>query len=83
MSPRESPLAEQPARPQRPSGDAPQSRPQPIADAPKPLYRRPLMLLLAGIVLAAIIGGVVWWLDARRYESTDDAFIDARTLSIS
>jgi membrane fusion protein (multidrug efflux system) len=26
---------------------------------------------------------MIWWLDARQYESTDDAFVDARTASIS
>ncbi|MBW8909087.1 MAG: HlyD family secretion protein [Mesorhizobium sp.] len=34
------------------------------------------------MLLAAIAGGVVWWLDARQYESTDDAFIDARTVTV-
>jgi membrane fusion protein (multidrug efflux system) len=33
--------------------------------------------------VAAVAAGVVWWLNARQYESTDDAFIDARTVSIS
>ena len=42
--------------------------------------------LIAGIallVLAMVIAGLIWWLNARHYESTDDAFIDARTVSIS
>jgi membrane fusion protein, multidrug efflux system len=42
-----------------------------------PRSRRRLVLLVAGLVIiTAIIGGVIWWLDARHYESTDDAFID-------
>ncbi|HEX3504401.1 MAG TPA: HlyD family secretion protein [Xanthobacteraceae bacterium] len=43
-----------------------------------------------GLILALVIGGIVlaiatvlWWLNARQYESTDDAFIDARTVQIS
>jgi membrane fusion protein, multidrug efflux system len=43
-----------------------------------------------GLLTALVIGGAVlavllffWWLDARRYETTDDAFIDARTVQIS
>jgi membrane fusion protein (multidrug efflux system) len=43
-----------------------------------------------GLVLAILIGGaivilaiVLWWLHARNYESTDDAFIDTRTVQIS
>ncbi|WP_246686723.1 HlyD family secretion protein [Mesorhizobium sp. B2-4-19] len=29
------------------------------------------------------MGTVLWWLNARQYESTDDAFIDARTVTVS
>jgi membrane fusion protein, multidrug efflux system len=46
--------------------------------------RRPFVVAATAILLlAAIIAGVVWWLHARQYESTDDAFIDARNASIS
>jgi len=36
---------------------------------------------IAAVILIAI--GIIWWLHARQYESTDDAFIDARTVTIS
>jgi membrane fusion protein (multidrug efflux system) len=43
-----------------------------------------------GLVIAIAIGAIVlllllvlWWLHARQYESTDDAFIDTRTVQIS
>jgi len=43
--------------------------------------------LIAAIVVLAAIGavayGVRWWLHARQFESTTDAFIAARTVSIS
>jgi membrane fusion protein (multidrug efflux system) len=39
-----------------------------------------LIIVLALLVVAAAI---LWWLNARNYESTDDAFIDARTVTIS
>jgi membrane fusion protein (multidrug efflux system) len=42
-----------------------------------------LILLIAVLAVAAGIAGVLWWLHARQYESTDDAFIDARTIQIS
>ncbi len=45
--------------------------------------RRTLAITIAigsAIVLLAIL---LWWLHARNYESTDDAFIDTRTVQIS
>ena len=41
--------------------------------------------VVGAILLTAIIAiaGVLWWLNARQYESTDDAFIDARIITIS
>jgi membrane fusion protein (multidrug efflux system) len=75
MSLNPSSRAEQPARAPR-SADLP-PRPSPGAER-RPRSRRPMILVLAAILLlAVIIGGVIWWLDARHYESTDDAFIDA------
>jgi membrane fusion protein (multidrug efflux system) len=35
------------------------------------------------LLLVALIGGLLYWLSIRHYESTDDAFIAARTFSIS
>jgi membrane fusion protein (multidrug efflux system) len=35
------------------------------------------------VLLILIVAGILWWLHARQYESTDDAFIDARTIPIS
>ena len=40
-----------------------------------------LLLVVGGIIVAALLVG--WWLHARNYESTDDAFIDSRTVQIS
>src|SRR5690242_13545051 len=34
-------------------------------------------------LIALVVVGVLWWLHARQYESTDDAFIDARSVSIA
>ena len=44
--------------------------------------RRPVLVVTALIVIA-IVAGVVWWVNASTYETTDDAFIDTRTVSIS
>ena len=45
--------------------------------------RRDFIYLLAigGVIAAFLV--VAWWLNARHYESTDDAFIDTRTVQIS
>src|SRR5690349_16278843 len=54
--------------------------------APKPTWGRRIRQhpFIAGaivlLLVAALVGAVVWWLNARLYESTDDAFIDARTV---
>jgi membrane fusion protein, multidrug efflux system len=50
-----------------------------------PLLRRhPRLAALAAVIgVAALVGGIIWWLYARNYESTDDAFIDARNVSVS
>jgi membrane fusion protein (multidrug efflux system) len=35
------------------------------------------------VFAATVAGGIVWWLHARHFETSDDAFIDARTVAIS
>jgi membrane fusion protein (multidrug efflux system) len=45
--------------------------------------RRTLVLVIAALIVAAIVALVVWWVNAGNYETTDDAFIDARTVPIS
>ena len=37
----------------------------------------------AGVLLIAMIGGFAYWLNVRHYESTDDAFIAARSFSVA
>ena len=39
--------------------------------------------LIALILIAAIIAAILWWLNARHYENTDDAFIDGRPSAVS
>ena len=47
--------------------------------------RRSWPKLLAGVLVVAglITAGVFYWLDARHYETTDDAFIDAHVSQVS
>lgn len=35
------------------------------------------------VLLAAVIGGLLYWLQVRHYESTDDAFVAARSFSVA
>ena len=44
---------------------------------------RLLATVAAGLVLVAAIGGLLYWLNVRDYESTDDAFVAARSFSIA
>jgi membrane fusion protein (multidrug efflux system) len=59
------------------------------AAAPRPalrvlLRRHPFVAFGAAVTLALVLAGaLLWWLHARRYESTDDAFIDARSVPIA
>src|SRR5919205_4312607 len=59
---------------------------EPIPPEPqrRPLYRRPVFLIVAAfILLAAALLGLRYWLYARSHESTDDAFIDGRIVQLS
>jgi membrane fusion protein (multidrug efflux system) len=50
----------------------------------KPFYKRPVLIAgLVAVVLLIAIGGVAWWLYARQFESTDDAFIDGNTVELA
>jgi len=35
------------------------------------------------VLLAALVGGLIYWLQVRHYESTDDAFVAARSFSVA
>jgi membrane fusion protein (multidrug efflux system) len=53
-------------------------------DQGPPFYKKPLFWIIFVIVAAVvIIGGTLWWLHARRFETTDDAFVDAHVVRIA
>ena len=55
-------------------------------DAPKKpsVLRKPLFWIILVLVIAALaVGAVLYYLDARQYESTDDAFVDAHIVRIA
>jgi membrane fusion protein (multidrug efflux system) len=45
--------------------------------------RRRQLLTIAALLIIAVVALAGWWVSAGNYETTDDAFIDARTVSIS
>jgi membrane fusion protein (multidrug efflux system) len=48
------------------------------------MRKHPIALIVCGgLIAAGIVGGIIWYLNARHYESTDDAFIDGRPVLIS
>jgi len=54
---------------------------QAMAEAKK---KKLVPLLVAGVAGAAIlVGGVFWYIDKQRFESTDNAFVQADTVSVS
>ncbi|MGN6370417.1 MAG: HlyD family secretion protein [Phycisphaerae bacterium] len=55
-------------------------------DKPKKptLYKRPLaMTILIAVVLLLGIAALIWWLYARQYVSTDDAYIDGHVVQVA
>ncbi len=54
-----------------------QSEAEQRADRQPARWRRPLLISLGAVVAIAVItAGVIYWLHARHFESTDDAFVD-------
>ena len=50
----------------------------------KGLLQRPVTLaILVVAVLALIVGGVFYWLHARQFQSTDDAFVDTHLIRLA
>lgn len=50
----------------------------------RPLYKRPVFLITALVILLlAIVFGVRYWAYARSHESTDDAFVDGHIIQVS
>jgi len=55
-------------------------RPPPAAG--RPFYRSSAFRIFSIVLLVLVIGGLVYWLHARHFESTDDAFIDGHIIPI-
>jgi membrane fusion protein (multidrug efflux system) len=54
------------------------------ADKKGGLAQHPLLIVVGvGVLVLALIGGVIFWLHARNYQSTDDAFIDTHIVRLA
>lgn len=83
------PSAEQPQR----AKEAPKTSPDHARDTNQPAVapslqdqlRQHWLLATAGaiVLIAALVGGLLYWLEVRHYESTDDAFVAARSFSVA
>jgi len=59
--------------------------PPPAATAkPQPSRRKIVRLGIVGVIaVAALVGGVAWWLHSRHYASTDNAYVNANTVDVA
>jgi membrane fusion protein (multidrug efflux system) len=65
----------------QPQGQQDQKPPEEKKPSP---FKNPLVLIIGGIVLLAIVvGGLLFWLHARNYQSTDDAFVDVQIVRVA
>src|SRR5580704_15963442 len=71
-----------------PRTDGPESakaggKPPEAPKKPGPL-RNPLVLVGIGLVVVIVaVGVVIWWLNARRWQATDDAYIDGHIVHLA
>jgi membrane fusion protein (multidrug efflux system) len=81
-SPHQSPAAKEPASPVRPEA----AQPPAIVNGRRSgfLHRRPVVSAIGALLLASALGGGYLYLDhAKRFQSTDDAFIAARQSALA
>jgi len=68
---------------ERERSDAPPAQAQTSSWSQYLLHRHWLVAIGLVALLSIIVGGILWWLHSRQFESTDDAFIDVHTVAIS
>jgi membrane fusion protein (multidrug efflux system) len=64
--------------------DRESDRKAPPREKKKGLLQRPLLLAIGAILFVAVaVGALLWWLNARRFETSDDAFIDTHIVRLA
>ncbi len=57
---------------------------EPDDDKKPSVFKKPLFwVILIVVVGGLIVGGVLYWLHARQFESTDDAFVDTHIVRLA
>jgi len=64
-------------------GDDPEEDGKKVSAWDKLRQHKIAAVVTIAVLLIAIVGGIIWYLHARHFESTDDAFIDGRPVAIS
>ncbi len=92
---RRNPTAEQPGLPASRPEQLPPPEDRQVSEKPTDAAKPPpslrgrlrehwiLVTAVACLLLVAAIGGLAYWLSVRNYESTDDAFVAARSFSVA
>jgi membrane fusion protein, multidrug efflux system len=61
--------------------DAGQKPEEPRKPSP---FKNPLVLAIGGlVVVAVVVGALIFWLNARRFQGTDDAFVDVQIVRVA
>lgn len=64
--------------------DSKEAPPEGEQKRPWPRAKKIIVALVVGaVLLLAALGGLVWWLHARQFEKTDDAFIDVHSEQVA
>lgn len=50
---------------------------------PAPTSKRRNLIVLSLFIIAAVVGAVLWWLDYRKYITTDDANLDSYRIAVA
>lgn len=52
-------------------------------DEPPPKRRKTVLFIGLAVLVLAAVGGVFWWLHARNFATTDDAFVEGHVIAIT
>ena len=77
------PQQPQPAMPAPEAAAAAPAPPPPAKADRRPMHRRPAFVIFFGVLAVLAVGGGLFYLEARHFEETDDAFVDGHVIPIN